>query len=116
MQSLADGFPCVAVGFSPAPALAELAEHLAWRGPFLSDPDRRLYARLGVLRYTFAGRRPRIARRRTSPRGGASVTEDIRQLGADAVVQDGIVVRRWLPRTPSDRVSAATLVSAATPR
>lgn len=117
MQAAADGVPCVAVGFSPPEALAALADHLSWTGPFLSDPDRRLYERLGVrraptwriwsprtvLRYAVAGRRPRAV-------------EDTRQLGGDAVVVDGIVVHRWLPRTPSDRVPPATLVASATSR
>ena len=35
----------VAVGFSPPDALAPLAEHLGWRGRFLSDVERRVYAR-----------------------------------------------------------------------
>lgn len=120
MQSLAGpaGIAVAAVGFSPAPALAALAGHLAWKGPFLSDPDRRLYARLGlgraplwriyspatVMRYARAavtgGRRPHNV-------------EDVRQLGGDALVVDGVVVRRWLPRTPSDRAAAPTLVAAA---
>jgi hypothetical protein len=39
--------------------------------------------------------------------------EDIRQMGGDAILRDGIVVRRWLTRTPSDRVHPARLLHAA---
>lgn len=112
----AAGIPVLAAGFSPAPALAALAEQLGWRGPFLSDPDRLLYARLGlgraplwlvyspgtVLRYARAALRGvRLTR----------AVEDTRQLGGDAMIQDGVVVRRWLPRTPDDRVPPAMLVA-----
>jgi hypothetical protein len=34
-------------------------------------------------------------------------------MGGDAVVVDGEAVRRWLPRTPVDRVAPAVLVAAA---
>lgn len=114
----AAGVPVLAAGFSPAAALAALADHLGWRAPFLADPDRLLYARLGlhraplwrvystgtVLRYVRAA-----ARGVRLPRP----VEDIRQLGGDAVIRDGLVVRRWLPRTPNDRVRPAMMVAAA---
>jgi ABC-type amino acid transport substrate-binding protein len=37
--------------------------------------------------------------------------EDTRQLGADAVVVDGTVVRLWRPRSPDDRPAASAVVA-----
>lgn len=121
-----DAFPggeveVVAVGFSPPDALAPLAGHLGWRGPFLSDTGRRLYRRLGWGRapwwrvyspgtlaiYLRAARRGRADHRR--PASG----EDTRQLGGDALVRGGRAVVRWSPRSPDDRVPVADLVAAA---
>jgi hypothetical protein len=114
----ADGdVPVVAVGFDDAAALGPLAEHLRWSGPFLADPDRRLYARLGMRRApwwrvwsprTLAFYR-RVGRREPVDAGPV----DVHQMGGDAVVVDGVVVRRWLPRTPVDRVAPAVVVAAA---
>jgi hypothetical protein len=39
--------------------------------------------------------------------------EDTRQLGADAIMADGVVRLLWRPRTPSDRPPAAQVVAAA---
>jgi hypothetical protein len=51
VQEQLDGaVPLVVVGFSPADALAPLAGHLGLTGLVLSDPDRRLYHRLGLRR------------------------------------------------------------------
>jgi hypothetical protein len=43
----------------------------------------------------------------------ARPVEDTRQLGADAVVVNGIVLRLWRPRTPNDRPPAAEVIAAA---
>ena len=109
----------VLVGFSPADRLTAIARHLRWPGAVLADPDRVLYARLGI------GRAPvwqvwnpgtlavyRRARRqgwRPSPTEG----EDLRQLGGDAVVVDGVVRVLWRPRSPDDRPPAADVLSTA---
>ncbi|MDQ4021263.1 MAG: hypothetical protein M3257_06470 [Actinomycetota bacterium] len=107
----------VACGFSPPDALAALADHVSWPGPFLADENRRLYGLLGMRRArlwqvyspgTLAGYALAAARGQQLPRP----VEDIRQMGGDALLQDGLVVRRWLPRTPNDRVSPARLVGA----
>lgn len=120
VQKLAAGCSVglIAVGFSPPDALAALADYLAWSGPFLADQQRRLYQLLGMRRATlwqvyspgtlahYAGavlRGQRLQR----------AVEDTRQMGGDALVQDGVVVRRWLPRTPDDRVSPTLLLRAA---
>ncbi|MGH3570244.1 MAG: hypothetical protein ACRDUW_00155 [Pseudonocardiaceae bacterium] len=39
--------------------------------------------------------------------------EDTRQLGEDALVVDGVITRRWKPRTPDGRVAPRYLVAAA---
>ena len=104
----------VGCGFSPPDALATLADHVSWPGLFVADESRRLYGLLGmrrarlwqvyspgtVARYALAA-----ARGQQLPRP----VEDIRQMGGDALLQDGVVVRRWLPRTPDDRIRPAHL-------
>lgn len=108
----------VMVGFSPADRLAALARHLGWPGRVVSDPDRRVYAALGL------GRAPlwRVYSPRTlltyarAVRAGKQLprpVEDTRQLGGDAVLVDGAVLRLWRPRTPDDRPPAAEVVAAA---
>lgn len=106
----------VACGFSSPDALATLADHVGWPGLFLADENRRLYGLLGMRRArlwqvyspgTLARYALAAARGQQLPRP----VEDIRQMGGDALLQDGVVVRRWLPRTPNDRVSPALLTS-----
>ena len=110
--------PAIAVGFSPPDALGPVAEHLGWRGPFLSDERRELYGRLGWGRApwwrVYAPRTLAIyARARREGHQSRTPVEDTRQLGGDAVVRDGIARVRWSPRRPDDRVDAAEMVSAA---
>ena len=120
MQEQLDGggIAAVAVGFSPPSALAALGDHVGWHSPFLSDEERVLYRSLGL------GRAPvwRVYSPRTLLRYAAAVlqgrrltrpVEDTRQLGGDALVLDGHVVAVWRPRTPEDRVAAATLAQRA---
>lgn len=106
--------PLVVVGFSPADALAPLADHLGLPGRVLSDPDRTAYRALGL------GRAPvwRVYSPGTMLRYAGAVlrghtlhkpVEDTRQMGGDALVVDGIVVRRWRPSTPDDRVDPAVI-------
>ncbi len=111
----------IACGFSPPDALAALADHVGWPGLFLADEDRLLYGLLGMrrarlwqvyspgtlARYTIAA-----ARGQRLPRP----VEDTRQMGGDALLHDGVVIRRWLPRTPNDRVRPAHLLHAAASR
>lgn len=115
------GVDAVAVGFSPPDALAPLADHLAWEGLFLADTDRRVYRDLGLGRapwwrvYTPRTIAIYLRAARHGHRGTAPV-EDTRQLGGDALVQDGVAVTRWNPRSPDDRVPAAALATAARDR
>lgn len=111
------GAGAIAVGFSPAPALAELAEHLDWPWPFLSDVNRILYQRLDLgrarLREVYTPATLRIYRE--AARRGEAVhrpVEDARQLGGDAVIRSGEVVRLWRPSSPDDRPSVEEVLVA----
>jgi hypothetical protein len=115
----ADRIGLVLVGFSPADRLAAVARHRGWPGAVLSDPGRLLYARLGIGRApvwrvwnagTLAVYRRALRRGwRAAPGEG----EDLRQLGGDAVVVDGVVRVLWRPRSPDDRPPAAEVLAAA---
>ena len=111
------GATAVAVGFSPAGPLAALADHLAWPWPFLSDTERLVYARLGLPRarlrdvYTPATLRTYAEAAARGARVQRPV-EDTRQLGGDAVVRSGTVVRLFRPASPDDRPAVATLLAA----
>lgn len=117
MHALLDGSDArvVSVGFSPPDGLAPLAAHLGWTGPFLSDPDRQVYRRLGLPRAPLwrvysPGTMLRYARAAVLRQPQHRPVEDTRQLGGDAIVVDGTAVRCWRPRTPDDRVAPAVLV------
>jgi len=112
------GFTLVAVGFSPPEALASLARHLGWPGPFCSDEERVLYDRLGLGRAVTsqvftAGTRAVYAA--AAARGDAveRPVEDLRQLGGDALVVDGVARAVFRPASPDDRPSVDELLSAA---
>ncbi len=111
------GAAALAVGFSPAEPLAALADHLAWPWPFLSDPDRVLYARLGLgrarLRDVYTPATLRIyteAAQRGDPLHRP--VEDTRQLGGDAVLKNGNVVKLFRPDSPDDRAPVPVLLAA----
>lgn len=109
----------VLVGFGELRRLQAIARRLGWTGLVLSDPSRTLYARLGI------GRAPwwRVYNPGTlrtywrAVRSGAPVAartdEDTRQLGGDAVLTDGTVIRVWRPRTPDDRPPATEVLAEA---
>ncbi|MGB8962255.1 MAG: AhpC/TSA family protein [Pseudonocardiaceae bacterium] len=106
----------IACGFSPPAPLAALADHLGWPGLFLADEQRRLYGLLGMRRAKLwqVYSPGTLARYAVAAARGHQLTrpvEDIRQMGGDALLCDGIVVRRWLPHTPDDRVHPSTLVA-----
>ncbi len=112
------GFAVVAVGFSPAPALASLAQHLGWPFPFCSDEERVLYDRLGLGRaasgqvFTPATRAMYVA---AAERGVAveRPVEDVRQLGGDALVVAGVARLTFRPASPDDRPSGEALLAGA---
>ncbi len=116
----------VLVGFSPDhDRLAVIARAMWWRGAVLTDPQRELYSRLGIGRAplwrvyrpatlaTYA--RAALGRTRHQPvrRLPRRPDEDTRQLGADAVLVDGVVRVLWRPRSPDDRPPAGEVVAAA---
>ncbi|MGH9107061.1 MAG: AhpC/TSA family protein [Acidimicrobiales bacterium] len=120
MHSLHDdpGIGLVVVGFSPADRLAAIAGHLGWTGRVLSDPDRRLYERLGIGRapwWRVYSPRTLAIYARALARGQHLVMpeEDTHQLGGDAVMMDGTVVKLWRPRSPDDRPPAAEVLGVA---
>ncbi len=112
------GFTPVGVGFSPPDALAALARHLGWSGPFCSDEERRLYDRLGLGRagsgqvFTPATRAIYAA---AAERGEAAErpVEDVRQLGGDALVVAGVALLTFRPSSPDDRPAATDLLTGA---
>ena len=113
-----DSVALALLGFSPPERLAALARHLGWRGIVLSDQPRRVYAALGVGRAPLwrvysPGTIATYARAALRGHKLSRPVEDSRQLGADAIVVDGLVVRLWRPRSPDDRTSAATVAATA---
>ncbi len=112
------GFALIAVGFSPPDALAGLAGHIGWTGPFCSDQDRALYDRLGlgragVSKLLTSGTRAVYA---AALKRGAAVerpVEDMRQLGGDAVVVAGVARVTFRPASPDDRPEVDEIVAAA---
>lgn len=108
----------IVVGFSPADRLAALARHLRWPGLVLSDPDRVLYGALGLGRAPLwrvysPGTLLTYARARARGRPLPRPVEDTRQLGGDAVLVDGRIVRSWRPRSPDDRPAALEVLTSA---
>lgn len=108
----------VAVGFSPAGRLAAITRHLGWPGRTLSDPNRVLYARLGVGRAPWwrvysPGTLATYARAIASGTRLRPAVEDTRQLGADAVLVDGMIRVLWRPRSPDDRPPATEVLAEA---
>ena len=107
------------VGFGDVRRLAAIARHLGWKGRVLSDPDRTLYRRLRIPRapwwrvYNPGTLRTYLRAARTGQQVATRTDEDTRQLGADAILTDGIVLRVWRPRTPDDRPSAQDVLTEA---
>lgn len=111
------GAGVVVVGFSPPRAMAELARHLDLPWPVLSDHEMVLYRLLelqrGSLLRVYSGRTLRryasaLVQRQTLHRP----VEDTRQLGADAIVTEGRVVRLYRPQSPDDRPSVDAILAA----
>ncbi len=108
----------VVVTFAEPDRLAAYRTHLHLPFPVLSDIDRRLYrlagAERGTLRQVWSvatlrmyGTLIRSGRRLHRP------TEDIRQLGADIVVDSSGIVRYIaLPASPDQRPSISHLIDA----
>ena len=106
------------VTFAAPDRLAAHREHLAIPFPIVADVERRLYTLLGAERAPARqvwslGTLRMYARLLRSGRRLSVPTEDIRQLGADAVVgRDGRLRFLSLPATPDARPPIADLVAA----
>jgi hypothetical protein len=112
------GVGLVTVGFSPPAALRAPADHLELTGPVLSDEQRRVYRLFGlrrapVWRIYSPGTLAHYARAMLRGRRRRRPVEDTRQLVGDALMVDGVVVRRWRPRSPDDRVAPQLLADTA---
>jgi len=112
------GFVLVAVGFSPSAALAALARHIAWPGPFCSDEKRVLYQRLGLGRAATGqvftpGTRAVYAAAAARGETVERPVEDLRQLGGDALAVGGVARVTFRPASPDDRPDVDELVAAA---
>jgi peroxiredoxin len=106
------------VGFAPPERLAALRAHLGVDLPFLADPDRRVYALLGAGRGRWwrvwsPGTLRRYARLVRAGHRLRRPTEDVYQLGADAVIgRDGRLRYLALPPSPNARPPVSALVAA----
>lgn len=108
----------ILIGFRPPAPLAAIARHLGWPGLVLTDPHRVLYRRLGIGRASLwqvysPGTLATYAAALARGHRLARPVEDTRQLGADAIMAQGVVRRLWRPRTPDDRPAAAEVIAAA---
>ena len=106
------------VAFAAPDRLAAYRRHLAAPFSFVSDPDRTLYRLLGAERGTrrqvwSAGTLRLYAQLLRDGRRLQRPTEDIRQLGADAVVgRDGRLRYLALPASPDVRPPIGDLIAA----
>ena len=108
----------VVVSFAAPARLASYRDHLGIPFPLLSDPERTVYRLLGAERGSrrqvwspgtlrLYGRLVRGGRRLRRP------TEDVRQLGADAVVgRTGVLRYLALPLAPDRRPPIDDLIAA----
>ena len=108
----------VVVTFAAPERLAAHREHLRVPFTIVTDGDRRLYALLGAARGTrhqvwSFGTLRMYARLLRSGRRLQRPTEDVAQLGADAVVgRDGRLRYLSLPATPDARPPVSELIAA----
>ncbi len=117
LDQFADATIAVVTFANPA-RLASYRAHLELPFDVLADPSRALYRLLGVGRGSTGqvwspGTLRLYARLLRSGRRLQWPTEDIRQLGADAVIgRDGTVRYLSLPATPDARPPISELISA----
>jgi peroxiredoxin len=106
------------VTFADPERLAAYRQHLALPFPIVSDVDRRLYQLLGAQRGSTRavwslGTLRMYARLLRKGRRLQRATEDIHQLGADAVVgRDGRLRYLSLPSSPDARPPVSDLIAA----
>jgi peroxiredoxin len=108
----------VVVTFAAPERLASYREHLGVTFPIVADVERRLYALLGAERASTRqvwslGTLRMYAQLLRRGRRLRVPTEDVTQLGADAVVsRDGRLRYLSLPATPDARPPVAELIAA----
>jgi len=108
----------VVVTFADPARLAAYRSHLGVGFTFVADVDRRLYRLLGAARGSrrqvwSSGTLRMYARLWRAGRRPSWPTEDMYQLGADAVVgRDGTLRYLSLPPTPADRPPVTDLIDA----
>jgi len=113
-----DDAEIVVVTFAAPERLAAHREHLAVPFTIVTDTDRQLYSLLGAERGTrrqvwSIGTLRMYARLLRGGRRLARPTEDVNQLGADAVLgRDGRLRYLSLPSTPDARPPVADLIAA----
>ena len=106
----------MAIGFAPADALARVAEHVGWTGPFLADEGLTLYHRLGIGRgtrrqvYNWGTLRMYFRLRRSGAHIDKPVDDPL-QLGADALFEHGRVTWVINPPSPDARPTVADLLA-----
>jgi peroxiredoxin len=106
------------VTFADAARLASFRQHLNVPFAVLCDPDLRIYRLVGAGRgrvrdiYSLSGLW-KYAKRLRAGAKFEKPTEDVRQLGADIVIdRDGRVVYLSVPPTPEDRPPVTDLIAA----
>lgn len=113
-----DDAEIVVVTFAAPERLAAHREHLDVSFTIVTDTDRRLYTLLGAERGSHRqvwsiGTLKMYARLLRSGRRLSRPTEDINQLGADAVIgRDGRLRYLSLPSTPDARPPVSDLIAA----
>ena len=117
LDQLGDALPVV-VTFAQDPLqLAAYRRHLGVPFPVLADTERGLYHLVGAGRGSVRnvwspGTLAMYARLMVRGRRLRLPTQDIRQLGADVVVdRDGRMYRRWLPPSPDARPSMTEIIA-----
>jgi hypothetical protein len=118
LDQLGDALPVVITFTDDPQRLSAYRAHLEIEFPVLGDVDRVLYDLLGAGRGSIRkvwspGTLAMYARLLRQGRRLHALTEDTRQLGADAVVgSDGRLSRVWLPPSPDARPAIETVIDA----
>ncbi len=111
----------LAIGFAAQERLDVMRDELGLTFPLISDPDRRWYAVLGATRGRWRDvYAPRILRRYLRAlfrRERIPLPhDDLRQLGADVVLQDGRIVHVWSSHESERRPTVAEIIATVTDR
>lgn len=117
-SQLGDALPVIITFADDPERLAAYRAHLGLDVPVLADVDRVLYRMFGAARGSLRrvwspGTLAMYAQLLRRGRRLSAPTEDTRQLGADAVLdQDGRLRRLWLPDSPNARIHIDEIIAA----